>query len=189
MLTFALFLPSIPTNTRRTRLIDQLDRSSQLHPVASNPLLLNVICYVSDGFTTATFPTTRIALYQQVVEKLLTRRPKRVEVRYPGEEPDSHEKMALLGWTALHLFTRGEQHLTFTSQELGQTLKQALSEEGYGNAPAPWANALRTDLIQNSGLLRGSPEHGFFFLHLTVKNFSLRQSLLRLSMNGDGKHR
>ncbi len=161
-------------------LIAHLNRTPQLLALAANPLLLNVICYVVDDARGSTLPATRGALYQKALEKLLTRRPQRVEVRYPGEEPSGDEKLAILQRTALNLFAQGDRRLTFTAQELGQGLKQALSEEGYGEAPAPWANALRVDFSDNSGILRGSPTQGSFFLHLTIQEFLAAGAIARI---------
>jgi HEAT repeat protein len=158
-------------------LIDQLNRMPRLSALAANPLLLSVLCSVADDPSDIPFPATRGILYEKAIEKLVTRRPRRVEVRYPGEEPTRDEKIRILQRTALSLFTQSDHRLTFTGQELGQALKQALGEEGYGEASAPWANALRTDLAGNSGLLRGSAEHGFFFLHPTIQEFLVARAL------------
>ncbi len=161
-------------------LIDQLTRAPQMFALAANPLLLNIICYVVDDVK-GVIPATRGELYKKALEKLLTRRPQRVEVRYPGEEPNTDEKLAILERTALNLFAKGERRLIFTEKELGQELKQALSEEGYGEAPAPWANALRADLTHNSGILRGSPTQGSFFLHLTIQEFLAAAAIARIA--------
>jgi HEAT repeat protein len=161
-------------------LINQLTHTPQLLPLAANPLLLNIICYVVDDVK-GVIPATRGELYKKALEKLLTRRPQRVEVRYPGEEPNTDEKLAILERTALNLFAKWERRLIFTEKELGQELKQALSEEGYGEAPAPWANALRADLTHNSGILRGSPTQGSFFLHLTIQEFLAAAAIARIA--------
>ena len=160
-------------------LITQLMRTPQLLPLAANPLLLNIICYVVDDVN-GVIPTTRSELYTRALERLLTRPPQRVEVRYPGEEPTGTEKLAILARVALNLFAKNDRQLTFTGEELGQELKWALSEAGYGAAPAPWANALRVDLITNSAILRGNPTQGFFFLHLTIQEFLAAATLARI---------
>jgi HEAT repeat protein len=79
----------------------------------------------------------------------------------------------------------GDRRLTFTDQELTEAFKQALREEGYGEAPAAWANALRKDVERNSGIVQGNPRQGFFFLHLTVHEF-LAASALANIVNKDG---
>ena len=160
-------------------LITQLRRTPQLLPLAANPLLLNIICYVVDDVN-GVIPTTRSELYTRALERLLTRPPQRVEVRYPGEAPTGTEKLAILERVALNLFAKHAHKLTFTGEELGQELKWALSEAGYGAAPAPWANALRVDLLTNSAILRGDPTHGFFFLHLTIQEFLVAAALAKI---------
>jgi HEAT repeat protein len=161
-------------------LIDRLKHTPHLRPLAANPLLLSVICYVVDDSKGVILPATHAALYKTALEKLLTRRPQRVEVVYPGEEPDIDEKLAILERTALNLFVQEDRKLIFTGEELAQKLKQALSKEGYGEAPAPWANALRADLTLNSGILRGSAAQGSFFLHLTVQEFLVAAAIARV---------
>ena len=117
-------------------LINQLNRTPQMLPLAANPLLLNIICYVVDDVK-GVIPATRGELYKKALEKLLTRRPQRVDVRYPGEEPAIDEKLAILERAALNLFVKGDRRLTFTREELGQELKRALSEADYKKAPTP----------------------------------------------------
>jgi HEAT repeat protein len=174
------FPAAYPERFHPYALIEQLDRTPQLHPLATNPLLLSILCYVVDDVEGVTLPATRGELYEKAVEKLLTR-PQRVKVRYPGHEPDIDEKKAILERTALALFVKGGRSLTFTSRELGQELKKALRAEGYDRDPAPWANALRVDLTHNSGILRGSTKHGYFFLHLTVQEFLVAAALARVA--------
>ncbi|MGE0825536.1 MAG: HEAT repeat domain-containing protein [Candidatus Binatia bacterium] len=166
-----------PDSYQPQQLIDQLNQTYQLLPLAANPLLLSIICYVVDDLRGARIPPTRAALYRRALEKLLARRPKRVSITYPGEEPSLGEKLTLLQQTALYLFAKGDRRLTFTEHEFGQTLKQALSTAGYGTTPAPWANALRADLTHNSGVLRGGNEQDIFFLHLTVQEFLVSAAL------------
>jgi len=168
-----------PTDYDPTALLDQLRRSPQLHPLAANPLLLSIICYVADSAAVVHFPTTRGRLYALAIEKLLSTRAQRITTSYPGVLPAPHEKLAILQRAALRLFSQSDRQLTFSGQALGQTLKEALSEEGYGDASAPWANALQADLLRNSGLLRGDAVQGFFFFHLTIQEFLAAAALAR----------
>ena len=163
------------------QLIDQLNQTYQLLPLAANPLLLSIICYVVDDLHSAWLPATRAALYHRALEKLLSRRPKRVTIAYPSEEPGTGEKLTLLQQAALYLFAQGDRRLTFTEQEFGQALQQALRTAGYGTTPAPWAHALRADLTHNSGLLRGGNEQDIFFLHLTVQEFLVSAALASIA--------
>lgn len=168
-------------------LISHLDQTPHLRALATNPLLLSIFCSVVRQRQGGPLPATRASVYQQALTGLLTQRAHRTQVQYPGEEPTQEEKLVLLQCTAFHLFTQEERRLTFTSDELGQALKLALKEEGYGNATAPWANALRTDLTQNSGLLRHSADQTFFFLHVTVQEFLVAANLSRF-INTNGWH-
>ncbi|HXG21627.1 MAG TPA: HEAT repeat domain-containing protein [Methylomirabilota bacterium] len=165
--------------------IKQLHRAPQLRSLAANPLLLSIICYVVESPSAASFPTTRGALYHKAVEKLLSFRARRISVPYPGPPPAPHEKLAILQRVALQLFAQNDRQLSFSGRLLGQALKQALHEEGYGAAAAPWANALLEDLLQNSGLLRGNTEQGFFFFHLTLQEF-LAAAALASHINSQG---
>ncbi len=161
------------------RLITHLDRTFHILPLTANPLLLNIMCYVVDD-ASGLLPATRGMLYKKALEKLLAHHPQRVKPRYPGEEPALDDQLAVLERIALYLFVKSDQRLTFAGEELGHALKRALSEVGYGDAPAPWANALRVDLTENSGILRGSPSQGFFFLHLTIQEFLAAAAIARL---------
>jgi len=161
------------------RLMHHLARTPQLLPLAANPLLLNILCYVVDDVDDV-FPTTRRELYTRALVKLLTHASQRVDVRYPGEEPTVTEKPVILERMALNLFAAGDRRLTVTEEELGHQLKRALRDARYGEAPAPWANALRVDLVTNSGILRGTPAQGFFFLHLTIQEFLVAAALVKI---------
>ena len=72
-------------------------------------------------------------------------------------------KRALLDEAALSLFVLGERRLTFTSRVARAGIAPASSVAGYGEKSVPWANALREDLLGNSGILRGDPGQGYFF--------------------------
>ena len=162
-----------------------LQRSPQLRSLAANPLLLSILCYVADSAPAAPFPATRGQLYANAIERLLTFRAQRLSTIYPGTAPAPHEKLALIQHAALQLFAHGERQLTFSGQQLTQALKDALTEEGYGSVSGPWANALREDLLHNSGLLRGDGERGFFFFHLTIQEF-LTAGALATHINTNG---
>ncbi len=174
-----------PTAYRPEVLSGHLQRSPQLRSLAANPLLLSILCYVADSASAAPFPATRGQLYANAIERLLTFRVQRLSTLYPGTAPAPHEKLALLQHTALQLFAQGERQLTFSGQQLSQALKDALTEEGYGSVSGPWANALREDLLHNSGLLRGDGERGFFFFHLTIQEF-LTAGALATHINTNG---
>ncbi len=55
-----------------------------------------------------------------------------------------------------------------------------MEQEGYGVDPAPIADTLLIDLNYNSGIVRGSTEQGYFFLHPTMQEFLAAAALSRL---------
>jgi hypothetical protein len=171
------------------RLIEHLDANPTLGNLAQNPLLLSIICYAVDDSERHALPDTRAALYGRFVDSLLSR-PDRVSVRYPAEPPTVRERKVILAHAAMRLLTR--QRLTFSAEELTLALGEGLEKEGYGPAPTkPWANALRKDLAENSGLLRGHRKESQrqnrpqFFLHATVQEY-LTAYALALQMGQDG---
>ncbi|MBI3249871.1 MAG: HEAT repeat domain-containing protein [Deltaproteobacteria bacterium] len=181
------FPAEYPTSYEPDDIIGRLRHSPQLAALAANPLLLSILCYTADNLTPTLLPTTRGELYGQAVEKLLQFRAQRVATSYPGPPPAPHEKLAILQRAALYLFAADNRQLSFSGQALTQALKLALSEEGYGDAAAVWANALFTDLQHNSGLLRGHAKQGFFFFHLTLQE-ALAAAALARSVNDGGWH-
>jgi HEAT repeat protein len=155
-------------------LMAQLNRMPQMRPLAQNPLLLSIICYVIDDPRGPKLPATRTQLYDRAVSKLFEQYQhlRRVPVDYPSAEPDSSGKRAILEGVAWALFSHTEERvLTFNGRQLNRALNEALTAARYGNATAPWADALREDLLHNSGLLRGDAYGGYFFLHLTIHEF------------------
>ena len=177
-----------PDRFDRQALSAQLDRAPAMHPLAANPLLLSIICYVVDDPQGVTLPATRGELYDQAVQKLLTR-PPRVEVSYPGGvDLPLARKRHMVERAALTLFAGLDRRrqLLFSEEDVLDALTRAAKAEGYGEAPAPWADALLQDLTQNSGILRGSPDGGYFFLHLTLQEFLAACALARAVKRGPG---
>lgn len=167
-------------------LIEQLNRTPQMRPLAANPLLLSIICYVVDHPRGVTLPARRGELYAKAIEKLLTR-PRRHEVTYPGGKSDLPlaRKRCILEHVAFRLFIGMEQqrHLTFNEDSLLDALTDGVKAEKLTN-PADVADTLLTDLTQNSGILRGDAGQGYFFLHLTVQEFLTAAYLAKLVNKG-----
>ena len=168
-------------------LVDQLNRLPQMRPLAANPLLLSIICFVVDDPHGVTLPITRGALYDKAVQKLLRRT--RVTVMYPGSKQKLPliRKRRMLERVALTLFAGVEpqRHLSVDQGQLLDALTAAAQAEGLAHA-ADVADSLLDDLTHNSGLLRGDPENGYFFLHLTVQEFLAGAALARLVDDGPG---
>jgi HEAT repeat protein len=151
-------------------LISQLNRVPRLRPLTTNPLLLNILCYVMADVQSQRLPPSRGILYRRALEKLLEHGSSRREVRYPAEAPGVSEKLAVLQRAALFLFI-SDRRFTFTDQELREALKHGFQEAGYGSAPTPWANALHSDLLQNSGILHESRGQQVGFFHPVLHEF------------------
>ena len=159
-------------------LITQLNRAPAMQPLATNPLLLSILCFVVDDPHGVSFPATRGELYSKAVDKLLAR-DRGIEAGYPAAKPNTPKKRAILEQVAFRLFARGDRRLTFSETELGEEMERALGEVGYIGV-APWAGALQTDLVRNSGILRGDEHQGYIFLHLTIQEFLSAAFLARL---------
>ncbi len=164
-------------------LIAQINRTPQMRPLAANPLLLSILCFVVDR-TGIALPARRSELYDKAVDELLDPPAslRRVEVTYPDNNPmPVSDKRRLPERAALSLFAGmdDQRQLTFDEGSLLDALTDAAREEGYGSAPRPYANALLRDLTENRGLLRGSREGGYFFLHLTLQEFLTASVLAR----------
>lgn len=156
--------------------ITQLNQVPQLRPLTTNPLLLNILCYVMADAQSQRLPSTRGVLYRKALEKLLERGSSRREVRYPAEAPSISEKLAVLQRAALFLFLI-DRRFIFTDQELHEALKSGFHDAGYGSAPTPWANAFRAELLQNSGILQESRGQQVSFFHPVLHEFLSAEAL------------
>lgn len=155
-------------------LIQQLERTPAMRPLAANPLLLSIICFVVDDPQGVSLPATRGQLYDKAVDKLLARR--RLE---PTAGVPEVRRRRILERAALALFASSEEwQLVFDQEGLLAALEAGARAEGLGS-PADVADRLLADLVDNSGLLRGSLEQGYFFLHLTLHEFLASAALAR----------
>src|SRR5207253_1876058 len=147
-------------------LIEQLNRQPAMRPLAANPLLLSILCFVvDDPQSKVDLPATRGELYDQAVDRMLGL-PRRVPVQYPSAKPDLPliRKRRMLERAALTLFAdldRQERKLTFDQATLLDALERAAAAEGLAG-PADVADALLHDLTQNSGLIRGEKDQEYF---------------------------
>lgn len=169
-------------------LIAQLNGAPQLRALAANPLLLSIICYVAEDQRNGTLPATRSELYGKVVDKFMRRR--RMEVTYPGGTGDLPltRKRHILERAALTLFAGLDQQrqLLIDEESLVDALDGAVASEGYptdpaSESPSPMTDALLRDLTRNSGLLPGSEEQGYNFLHLTIQEYLAAAAIARLA--------
>ena len=186
------FPPQYPDHYNPNALSEQLTRTPQMHPLAANPLLLSIICFVIDNDDPhgVKLPARRGELYANAIEKLLDPRqhPRRQEITYPGGKSDLPliRKHRILEYVAFMLFVgiERQQQLTFSEESLVRAITKAVEREGYRADPASVADTLLFDLIQNSGILRGDARQGYFFLYLTVQEFLTAAYLARLVHKG-----
>lgn len=168
-------------------LIAQLNRMPHLDALAASPLLLSIVCYVTQEGGAAALPSTRGRLVDRAVERLLAR-PRRVEVRYRGERFDLPlaRRKRILERAALSLLAglEPEAALAFTEARWLDALSEAAEGEGYGEERAPVADALLRDLIQNAGLVQGNPARGFALLHPAIHQHLAASALARLVGEG-----
>ena len=133
------FPPTYPDHYNPDALVEQLKRTPQMHPLAANPLLLSIICYVVDDPHGIKLPARRGELYAKAIEKLLTR-SRRVEITYPGGKSDLllTRKRRILEYVAFMLFVGiGRRQLTFSEEYLLGALTKAAEREGYHANSAP----------------------------------------------------
>jgi HEAT repeat protein len=174
--------PAQQANFDASKLIEQLNRQTAMRPLAANPLLLMLICFVVDDRKGTALPATRTELFDLAVSRLLRGPKKRVKVTYPGGKRDLRliRKRRIVERSALELFAGQDRKrlLTFDEETVVDSLTRAVKIEGLGSA-ADVADALLDDLVHNSGLLRGDEDAGYFFLHLVIQEFLAASALAR----------
>ena len=161
-------------------LIRQLHHNPAMQTLASNPLLLAIVCYVlDDPEENLQLPATRCELYNKTLNKLL-KRQRGSKPTWPQELPPLplSRQRRILARTALELFasTKGERKLRFSEDILLAALTKACASEGRRFSD-DIADHLLSFLTQHSGVLRGDGERGYFFLHLTLQEYLAASSL------------
>jgi len=165
-------------------LIKQLDTSPQLQPLAANPMLLSIICFVMVHENRYTLPATRTIFYDEALDHLLELHRK-VDVEYP-EHVSLAQKRLILQRAALELFLGIEQtrQLSFNERAIIGALKKGAQSEKFKNTGSIAASML-LDLTRNSGILRADTENNYFFLHLTLQEFLVAGALANLVNESD----
>ncbi|MBC7317232.1 MAG: hypothetical protein H5T70_12480, partial [Chloroflexi bacterium] len=129
-------------------LLSELRRLAPMQALAANPLLLSILCFVVDDPDKVALPTTRAALYNRAVEKLLDRPPK-FPTEYPDRQrrPPSAKRRAILQRVALDLLAHGRASgsLVASEEEVLEALQRAAEAEGYHTDLAPFAASLLAD--------------------------------------------
>jgi len=168
-------------------LIERLDACPALQDLSLNPLFLSILCFAVDGMTTSELPEKCVGFLELFIDTLLIR-PERVHVSYPAERPNTEDIKHITAHAALQLSLKGEP--VFSGEALENALLLALETEHYPRSK-PWVNALRKDLENNSGLLRGYRKHPVlgkrqqFFVHPVIQQYLCALSIYQ-TMNKAG---
>ena len=171
---------------KASSLIEQLTSMPQMAPLASNPLLLSIMCFVIDDPNGFPLPTTRAELYGKALDRFLARnRGGGVGGSIPLEPV---QKRYVLAMASLKLWMDAQQQssLFFEVSDLIDALKYGARQEDL-DSPGTIASSLLHDLTHNSGILRGDSRSRYSFLHLTIQEFLVATALARLAEGrGDG---
>jgi HEAT repeat protein len=187
----------MPLNPRQTdRLIDlwfqgeaekagalksALKANAQMSVLATNPLLLTVICFVFDR-NRLRLPARRGELYEHAVRELL-KISGRTDI--PEEYPPAHKRF-ILEEIALYFFKKGKE--IFDDHELLTQIEKIAKRKGYKGPKDGFY--IREDIICNSGLLFKGADGRYLFLHLTFQEYLAACALTRrteLKEENDGK--
>ena len=156
-------------------LIEQLDRTPAIEPLAANPLLLSIICYVfEDGLR---LPAPRGELYEAAVTRLLKR-----SLRDTAHESGLalSERKRILQQAAFRLFlvNGAQRRLIFDEEELLKETVAAVCAVRTEDCAHDVARLLKEDLLDR-GILTGHEERGFAFLHPTIQEFLTASEIAR----------
>ena len=173
-----------PDRFDRVALIKQLRSWRNTWAMLANPLLLATICFVMDNPHQVSLPATRGQLFDEAVKVLLARR----RTDLADKSMPEIRQQRILEIAALSLFARSRQEgaLVFGQGRLLDALTAGTQAEGFSST-AEVADRLLDDLMHNSGLLQGSSEQGYFFLHAMLHEFLASAALAR-RINEQGWH-
>lgn len=106
---------------------------------------------------------------------------------YPSGQRDLPliRKRRILERAAFTLFAglEAQRQLTFTQESLVSALTQAAKLEDYS---APMVDAILDDCTANSGIIRGTPTEGYYFLYPSLQEFLTAGALARLVHDAGG---
>ncbi len=147
------------TESTSEKLIIALDVNARIRALASNPLLLSIICFVFEE--TGRLPRHRHKLYQQATQQLLL-----IENRFEV----SHNiltglKVDLLSTLCTEAFPPG-----YDEFEDG-ALYRAITAFGRQRLPTNEPADIVLDLMHNSGLIYRRPDGKCLFIHLTFQEY------------------
>jgi HEAT repeat protein len=165
----------------------ELARLPQMEPLASNPLLLAIVCWVvndpSHPRGRIELPATRGELYDRAIDRFLGQPPRVFIDNANVRALNADSKRRLLEKVAFRLFADHQGQLTYTSGELRPVVREA-AQVSEGLDVDALIDGLLADLTQNSGILR-TDGMSYFYLHRSVQDFLAASALAEL-VNGPG---
>lgn len=176
---------SSPAGCDPEALIQHLVASSHLQALASNPLLLNIICFVAlqeKGY--AAYPASRGVIYDRAID-LLFAVHRKAEIEYP-EHVFPAQKRRMLEMAALELFLAAERsdNLNLNEKKFINALKRGAESEKFKNTGSIAASLLE-DLIRNSGILTIDSNKHYAFVHLNLQEFLAAGALSNMVNDAD----
>lgn len=159
------------------QLIQQINSNPSMVLLASNPLLLSIICYLVDDSIKIEFPATRSQFYDKATLKLLQRN-KGPQIEWLINT----QKKTILANMALRLFLLQSNQLIFNAESLLDVMQDALKDNNC-DVTNEKIIELYGELTGKCGLIRGNEEEGYFFLHLTFQEYLVAYALARQLKN------
>lgn len=158
-------------------LADQLKKLPQLELLATNPLLLSILCYVAEAGES--LPNTRTGLYAKAVDKFLKRMGESpvVPISYEPQAVRLKNKGRLLEEVAFTLMCSStitgsdRRNLSFDEDTLAKVLAESSEKLGFESGRTGIADNMCKDLRLNSRLVYGQEGGTYGFLHLTFQEF------------------
>jgi len=142
-------------------LLNALGRSSRMHALAANPLLLSLMALVYER--NWRLPERRVELYEKCSDVLLEEwdKAKGVASAKPWGRP---EKRAVLQFAAARFHYAGVRQ--FSRESLEEAVQAARP-----NAQADERAALLQEVLERSGLIRAKSRTSYDFVHLTFQEY------------------
>ena len=177
------------SNLKAKNLIEQIERNEKLRSLVSNPSVLSIVCTLFAQHGVDTFGTTRIQLYEKIVE-LMLRRWQYHQLNMPKDALISiFSNMAFYTHSRLGSSLIDEFDLTNLSY---LTLKQWYEKNSNGMSCDPQKLRQQTKqfmqlLSEDAGIVAARALGVFGFLHLTFQEYFVCYAILNVNNSNDKK--
>jgi len=165
---------------RSASFINELQARPELTDLASNPLLLNMMCRFHREHEGQKLPQRRVELYQDICEVQLAKRPRGRGIAMCLRSSD--QRLEVLQILALAMMSRAKSgddrgHKQITEQDLLDVIVQPIGERD----PEVSARDFLRQMVEVSELLVETQEKGIYeFSHLSFQEFLAASELGRL---------